>query len=114
MVTVVNLRTHAHTVYIGRAGHGQAGTFGNPFIVGRHGQRGECCALFATWFHSDAPAAVAMRAAALRIPEDAVLGCFCKPAACHGDTIAEYVNHVRARMESSQDARTDVGLDNIS
>lgn len=93
MVTVVNLRTHQHTQYIGRAGHGQTGTFGNPFIVGVHGARGECVKLFRDWFYSDEPRAQAMRAAVqAQIQPDAVLGCFCKPAACHGDIIAEFIN----------------------
>ena len=46
MVTVVNLRSSAFDVYIGRAGHGQDGRFGNPFVVGRDGVRGECVEKF--------------------------------------------------------------------
>lgn len=94
MVTVINGRTHGFqgTQYIGRAGHGQPGTFGNPFIVGVHGARGECVKLFETWFHSSDPRAVAMREAALKLPRDCVLSCFCKPNACHGDVIAAFIN----------------------
>lgn len=89
MVTVVNGRTHGWrgTQYIGRPGE-----FGNPFIVGVHGARGECVELFREWFHSSDPHAVAMREAASRLPKDAILSCFCKPASCHGDVIAAFIN----------------------
>lgn len=92
MCTVVNLRTSAFTVYIGRPGKGQSGMFGNPFIVGVHGARGECAAKFRDWFASDAGSAMRALVDAHIKPDD-VLGCFCKPAACHGDIIAEYVNN---------------------
>ena len=97
MVTDVNLRSSAFDVYIGRAGHGQTGEFGNPFIVGRDGARGECVEKFRTWFHSNDVAACKMRQLALdRIPANARLGCFCKPNACHGDVIAAFVNEAHA------------------
>lgn len=92
MVTVVNLRQSPYTVYIGRPGHGKPGPFGNPFIVGKHGPRSSCVELFRSWFHSSDPHAVTMREAALKLPRNSVLGCFCKPNACHGDVIADFLN----------------------
>ena len=92
MVTVVNLRSSSFTVYAGRPGRGKPGPFGNPFIVGVHGARGQCVELFRSWFHSSDPDAVVMREAALRLPRDCVLGCFCKPASCHADVIAAFIN----------------------
>lgn len=93
MVTVVNLRNSKYTVYGGRAGRGQTGTFGNPFIVGVHGQRGECVEKFRAWFHS--PDGKEMRELAERtLTEHDVLGCFCKPASCHCDVIAAHVNRI--------------------
>ena len=101
MVTVVNLRSSAFDVYIGRAGHGQDGRFGNPFVVGRDGVRGECVEKFRAWFHGPSKQAYEMRVRAItEIPRDAKLGCFCKPNACHGDVIAEYVNSYHADAES--------------
>lgn len=93
MIRVVNLRKEPFTVYIGRAGKGKAGTYGNPFIVGRDGERGECVKLFESWFYSAYGSK--MRKLVEKIPPDAVLGCFCKPAACHGDVIAHYLNNKR-------------------
>lgn len=115
MVTVVNLRQSAFTVYIGRPGHGRPGPFGNPFIVGIHGVRGECIELFRSWIGgqlvenvnfgigpgphgswpdevSKDPSGSAFRERIRTIPSDAVLGCFCKPASCHGDAIAAFIN----------------------
>ena len=91
MCKAVNLRVEAFDVYIGRAGHGQSGEFGNPFKVGVHGARGECVVLFRQWFYSEQGRA--MRARVREVIKPGMrLGCFCKPMACHGDVIAEYVN----------------------
>lgn len=92
MCSVVNLRSSRFTVYIGRPGRGLPGPFGNPFIVGQHGARGECVRLFESWFASDA-ATTYRKLVDTHIKPSDVLGCFCKPAACHGDIIARYVNN---------------------
>ena len=93
MCIVVNLRSSKYTVYIGRAGHGQDGRFGNPFRVGKDGAQGECVKLFRDWLYGESREAYEMRCRIItEIPYDAVLGCFCKPRACHGDVIAELVN----------------------
>ena len=93
MVKVVNLRTDRYTVYGGRAGHGKGGRFGNPFVVGRDGQRGECVELFRTWFHSEAGRTM-RELAEQTLTENDVLGCFCKPLACHCDVIASHINKI--------------------
>ena len=59
---VVNIRHAACDVYIGRAGHGEDGYFGNPFRQRIHALKGKR------------------------------LGCFCKPYPCHGDIIKEYLD----------------------
>jgi hypothetical protein len=94
MVRVVNLRHEAYDIYMGRPGKGQAGLFGNKFIIGKDGKRGECVGLFEDWFGSNEPDAVAYRKLVDQTikPNDR-LGCFCKPAACHADIVAEYVNN---------------------
>jgi len=103
-VTVVNLRKEAYDVYIGRPGKGQHDApFGNPFIVGIDGERGECAKLFRDWFHSDDPKAKEMRKLAReRIKPDDKLGCFCKPKDCHGDIIAEYINNLNETKTTSE------------
>lgn len=85
MCKVVNLNKDSYTIYIGRPS-----IYGNPFIVGKHGKRGECIQLFENWFYSDA-GKECREAVKNNITKDSVLGCFCKPKNCHGDVIAKYV-----------------------
>lgn len=87
---VVNIRNSPYDVYIGR-GDGERGYFGNPFILGRDGDRETVVAKYKTFF-------------ALRMEQDPEfakkikqlkgkkLGCFCAPLACHGNVIANYLN----------------------
>lgn len=97
---VVNLRTEAYDVYIGRAGKGHDGYFGNPFRVRSdrcahckqyHTNNAIVVARFETWFVAriKSDPEFQRRVAALA---GKTLGCFCKPAPCHGDIIASYVN----------------------
>lgn len=97
---VVNVRHEAYDVYIGRPRSGQPWKFGNPFVVGRDGQRGECCEKFRTWILTgDSQNCVD----ATQIRRDWIvknleslrgktLGCWCKPNNCHGDVYVELLN----------------------
>lgn len=113
--TVVNLRRDPYDVYIGRSRKGQPPSkWGNPFVVGQPVPERLCRAL-----RDDGAARVLDHNVALS-REQAIdlyrawllvrlttgdlsptdfqqlrgmrLGCFCKPAACHGDVIAELVD----------------------
>ncbi|MBS7469559.1 DUF4326 domain-containing protein [Pseudomonas syringae] len=77
----------SYDIYIGR------GTlWGNPYQMGKEGTRDEVIAKFAYDFEKRF----------LKLPEKfdenieklrgKTLGCHCKPAACHGDVIANYLN----------------------
>ncbi len=77
----------SYDIYIGR------GTlWGNPYQMGKEGTRDEVIAKFAYDFERRF----------LKLPEKfdenieklrgKTLGCHCKPAACHGDVIANYLN----------------------
>lgn len=77
----------SYDIYIGR------GTlWGNPYQMGKEGTRDEVIAKFAYDFEKRF----------LKLPEQfdvnieklrgKTLGCHCKPAACHGDVIAKYLN----------------------
>ena len=85
---VVNLRRDPYDVYIGRAGRGEDGYFGNPFTVGEH--RKAALARFRFYFKDRLKndAEFCGRVDALR---GKTLGCFCKPKPCHGDVIVEYL-----------------------
>lgn len=90
--TVVNIRQNEYDVYIGREGHGQSGIFGNPFSAMRDGGRERAIELYREYFlrRLRVDQEFAVRVEMLRGKR---LGCFCKPKACHGDVIAEYVDN---------------------
>lgn len=82
---VVNLRKEKHTVYIGRGS-----IFGNPFVIGRNGSRNNVIKKYENWIKQNLwkGTKLTKRGQAIyNLPENAILGCFCKPKACHGDII---------------------------
>jgi len=97
--TVVNLRNSAYDVYIGRAGHGKSGYFGNPIIRGKkcqecgeiHWNDGDTLQCYRQYFESRLHFDKAFKDLILGL-RGKILGCFCKPKPCHGDIIAEYLN----------------------
>lgn len=98
--TVVNVRRHQFDVYIGRAGHGYDGYFGNPYRPGES-ELAACldryCAYFLGRVESDPE--FRRRVLALRGKR---LACFCvrepwTPGAggkhrCHGQIMAEWID----------------------
>jgi hypothetical protein len=78
----VHCKRERHHVYIGRPSQ-----WGNPFIVGEHGTRGECIELYESWLlqHDELMAA-------LPLLRGKVLGCWCAPRACHGDVLVRLAN----------------------
>ena len=90
-ITVGRKGPHAH--YIGRGS-----PLGNPFIIGRDGDRDEVCDKYQPWFDNKVaekdPAVMAeLRAIWHKAnrPEGVTLGCFCAPERCHGYTIKAYL-----------------------
>lgn len=67
-----------YDIYIGRGS-----IWGNPFVIGRDGTRKEVISKYRDYLLSR-PDLLAL------IPtlQGKVLGCFCKPSACHGDVLA--------------------------
>lgn len=98
MTRVVNLRHAAYDVYIGRAGRGADGYFGNPYRVGYkcarcgrlHLSGSETMSCFRGYFYERLARDDAFRTRVLQL-KGKKLGCFCKPDACHGDVIVEYL-----------------------
>jgi hypothetical protein len=94
---VVHLQDEPYDAYIGRAGKGQDGYFGNPHRIGyceicdtTHNRK-EAIAAFRkdfVWAISN-DALYKSKVQALR---GKVLGCFCKPEACHGDVFIDYLH----------------------
>lgn len=92
---VVNLRRSKYDVYIGRVKHrrhgGSDGIFGNPFVLLDESERAEVVEKFRAYFLDRVERDLDFRAKVLAL-RGRVLGCFCKPKACHGDVIAEWVD----------------------
>lgn len=80
---VVNLKTNKYTVYIGRPS-----IFGNPYTISKDGNREEVINLYRHYLRTN----LKVLKAIYNLPKDAILGCFCKPKACHGDVIVNFYN----------------------
>lgn len=82
---VVHCRRAPYDVYVGRPS-----IWGNPYAVGGRGglTRAQAIAAFKVYLQSK-PELIAR---AKRELKGKVLGCFCKPLACHGDILAEIAN----------------------
>lgn len=78
---VVNLRKERYEVYIGRGSK-----WGNRFFIGSDGNREEVIRKYRDWIMKND-----YLLSCLGELKDKVLGCFCKPLACHGDVLVELV-----------------------
>jgi hypothetical protein len=76
---VVHCRREPFDVYIGRPG-----PWGNPFLIGRDGDRWEVIEKYKAWLFAQ-PELVER---AKRELAGKVLGCWCAPLTCHGDVLA--------------------------
>jgi hypothetical protein len=81
---VVHCKQSPFDIYIGRPSK-----WGNPFHVGRDGTREEVIAKYEEWLHTQDHLMTSL--AELR---GKTLGCWCTPAACHGDVLARLANEV--------------------
>lgn len=88
---VVNIRQEDYDVYIGRAGRGMDGYFGNPFKIEPGMKRGGTLEKYREYFNNrlQTDPDFHRRINGLR---GKTLGCFCKPYPCHGDIIKEYLD----------------------
>lgn len=78
---VVNLKTEAYDVYIGRGS-----PWGNPYRIGCDGDRGQVVDLYETYMRGRLAASKPLRRDLLNL-RGKRLGCFCKPLPCHGDVL---------------------------
>ena len=93
---VVNIKKEPFDVYIGRASRGEDGYFGNPFRIGNGISRGDAVERFQSYFGEriEKDSEFKLRVLALKGKR---LGCFCKPKACHGDVIADWLNKMEPK-----------------
>jgi len=79
---VVHCKRERHDVYIGRPSK-----WGNPFAIGRDGDRDEVIVKYEAWLLTQP-----QLLAALDELKGKTLGCWCAPQACHGDVLARYAD----------------------
>jgi len=84
---VVNLRHSQYDVYIGRAGKGQDGYFGNPFNIGKDGDRAEVIRKYEAYARTRCQSDPTFKQKVKGLTGR--LGCFCSPQACHGDVLVK-------------------------
>ena len=95
---VVNLKNSAYDVYIGRAGKGQDGYFGNPCAIGRpcpecgqtHHSGGSTIACFRKYFERRLFSDPEFKRRVQTL-KGKTLGCFCHPSPCHGHVMVSYL-----------------------
>jgi hypothetical protein len=76
---VVHCKKEPYDVYIGRPSK-----WGNPFVLGKDGNREEVIKKYAEWISTN----YALRDD-LHELKGKVLGCWCAPQPCHGDILIE-------------------------
>ena len=79
MRNVVHCKRKPYDVYIGRPSK-----WGNPFQIGRDGTRKEVIEKYREYL-ANSPELMA----SLSELKGKILGCWCKPNACHGDVLVE-------------------------
>lgn len=91
LTSVVNIRVANYDVYIGRAGHGHDGYFGNPFVLTPVISRISVLTKYEKWFYERLGSDLVFRKR-IHDLKGKTLGCFCSPKLCHGHIIADYLN----------------------
>jgi len=81
MSNVVNCNKKVYDIYIGRPSK-----WGNPFIIGKDGTRKEVIQKYEMWIKKQP-----QLLEDLVELKDKVLGCWCKPADCHGDILIKFI-----------------------
>jgi hypothetical protein len=105
MTTVVSLKTYkGPCVRIGRPSK-----WGNPFHVGRDGTRKQVIEAYRQYLYRSPEL---MRAARKEL-KGQVLGCFCKPLACHGDVLADIADMSDSEFESLEERLSIQMADNL-
>lgn len=97
MCEVVNKRYQEYDVYIGRGS-----PLGNPFPINeaRGDTRAAVIEKYRVWLWGEMKAGrINMRY--LRSLDGKRLGCFCSPAACHGDVIVQAVKWAKEQENAS-------------
>lgn len=86
MTTVENVHSGKPGIYCARPTQ-----FGNPFAIGKDGNRAQVIAKYREYFYNKLEADTKFKEAVLKL-KGHVLLCFCYPLDCHCNIIADYLN----------------------
>ncbi len=81
MTKVIHCKKERYDIYIGRGSK-----WGNPFIMGKDGDREEVIRKYEIYLLDNKDLMNSLHEL-----KDKVLGCWCKPKACHGDILIKYI-----------------------
>lgn len=106
---VINKHHHGGQVPPGAVNIMRGTPWGNPFQIGRDGDRAEVVAKHRAWLLAQlrVDADLADRLLELR---GQTLCCCCAPAACHGDNLEDLVWRVESAMERAAVLEFDGGM----
>ena len=83
---------------------GRPSVLGNPFIIGRDGNRDEVIAKYRAWLWSEIKKRGAVYNELIRLAKadgEVVLVCYCKPLPCHGDVIIKAIEWLKLNAEAA-------------
>lgn len=87
--TLVNIKDKVYfDEYIGRPT-----IFGNPYVIGKDGGRGEVIAKYNKWFYRQIDINIIFKREVQKL-KGQILGCYCYPLPCHGDVIIKYLDNI--------------------
>lgn len=86
---IVHCKKEPYDVYIGRNAKASGSKWGNPYIIGRDGDRDEVIDKYEKWIRTQ-PNLIAA------LPEliGKTLGCWCHPKKCHGEILIKLVEEL--------------------
>lgn len=87
MTKVVNVKEEPYNIYIGRGSK-----WGNPFIIGKDGNRDEVIKKYHMWVIKQPDLM-----SSLHELDDKILGCWCKPKVCHGDVLVYLIENEKEK-----------------
>lgn len=108
MTKIVNIVSgEKYDVYIGRAGHGHDGYYGNPYKLEREEDREIVLEKYRKYFFQRLAEDTHFKIKIGNL-QNKVLGCFCKPKLCHGDIIKDYLDN-KDKYDKDMETKIYVG-----
>ena len=90
---IVGKKWDKGAIYIGRGS-----PLGNPFVMRSEEDRNDVCDKYEEWFNkqiedeNQVVLSELRRIYLLAKRQDVILGCYCSPKRCHGDTIKKFID----------------------